>query len=148
MKTRRIRISRRPRLLGRYFRRAGLTLVEIMVVIVIIGIVTSAVGFGVFKYLSEARTKTACQETTSIKGAITSYYATKNKYPQSLQELVTEKFISKDSVPKDPWGKEYNYLPPAPGTDDFQVFSLGRDGTPGGEGESADTYPGKPPCDQ
>ena len=41
-------------------------------------------------------------------------------------------------MPKDPWGKEYQYLNPGRDGREIEVFSLGRDGQTGGEGPDAD----------
>ncbi|MEF9995802.1 MAG: type II secretion system protein GspG, partial [Burkholderiaceae bacterium] len=46
-------------------------------------------------------------------------------------------YLERHSVPKDPWGHPYQYL--SPGTQgEIDVFSLGADGQPGGEGPDAD----------
>jgi hypothetical protein len=64
------------------------------------------------------------------------------KYPPTLVPLVTpdaegRSFLPLDEVPRDPWGNEYVYTPPA-GEQPYEILSLGADGRPGGKGAAAD----------
>src|SRR5207302_10301460 len=65
------------------------------------------------------------------------------KYPQSLEVLVApdvngSSFLDRSRVPLDPWKNPYGYEPPTPGRTHPRVYSLGKDGQPGGDGENQD----------
>ena len=82
-------------------RDAGFTLIEIMVVITLIFILA---GMALIQYRSSvtsAREAVLKEDLFRLRDAIDQYYADKNKYPASLEELVTEKYIR--LVPKDPF---------------------------------------------
>ena len=48
-----------------------------------------------------------------------------------------------ETVPKDPWGREYRYEAPGPGGEKFLIVSYGADGRPGGAGEDSDVSSSK-----
>lgn len=125
-------------------RRAGFTLAELMVVIVIIGLLATLVVPNVMKKLFVANTTKAKADIVSIAGAI-EQFAIENagRYPDSLEALVTPDangftFLRQETVPKDPWGNEYVYEPPSSGSQKYRVLSYGKDNAPGGEGDDAD----------
>ncbi|MEQ1892849.1 MAG: type II secretion system major pseudopilin GspG [Planctomycetota bacterium] len=125
-------------------RRAGFTLAELMVVIVIIGLLATLVVPNVMKKLFAANKTKAVADIVAISGAI-EQYAIENagRYPDSLEVLITPDengftFLSQETVPKDPWGFEYIYEPPSGGSQKFRVVSYGKDGAPGGEGDATD----------
>ena len=124
--------------------RAGFTLAELMVVIVIIGLLATLVVPNVVSKLGKANVTKARADITSISGAIESY-AIENggRFPESLEALVTpdengNSYLNADIVPKDPWGNPYMFEPPPSGSQKFRVFSYGKDGSPGGEGDDRD----------
>ncbi|AMX02592.1 type II secretion system major pseudopilin GspG [Microbulbifer thermotolerans] len=130
----------------------GFTLIEIMVVIVILGVLGALVVPNVLGRTGEARVKAAQVDLRAIETALDMYRMDNFVYPsseQGLQALVskpsgfpeaknwTEPYLKK--APKDPWGNEYQYI--SPGSDGpYDLFSLGADGKPGGEGEAADIF--------
>jgi len=122
----------------------GMTLIEIMVVVIIIGLIGTAVAVNVMGRLGEAKVSTAKSDIAKITDAIDQYKMMRNDYPtgeQALDVLIREKFLkaNKDGKIKDPWGKEYIYLYPGQvHADAYDVKSYGADGAPGGEGENAD----------
>jgi general secretion pathway protein G len=124
--------------------RAGFSLAELMVVIVIIGLLATLVVPNVIRNLFVANKSKAKVDITQIENACTEY-ATQNmmKYPASLQELVTPDetgftYLKKEKVPTDPWGNEYLYEPPGGGSVYPTITCLGSDGVPGGEADAAD----------
>ena len=125
-------------------RRAGFTLAELMVVIVIIGLLATLVVPNVMKKLFVANITKAKADITTIANAVDSYgIENAGRYPDSLEVLVTPDengftFLKGESVPKDPWGFPYGYEPPSSGGQNYRVFSYGKDGAPGGEGDNAD----------
>lgn len=112
-------------------RQAGMTLIEIMVVIAIIGIVMSAVGYGVMSYFSEAKVQAAKVSLQKIASVLEMYYTTHDEYPPQL-EVLTKKSGSgkrgraalKKSDLKDPWKKKYIYRVDG---DSFELCSSGPD---------------------
>jgi general secretion pathway protein G len=123
----------------------GMTLIEIMVVLVIIGLVAAAVAVNVVGRLSEAKMKQAETDVRNIASqGVDAYKVMRNRYPtteEGLGVLIQEKFLKANKGGKllDPWGREYIYLSPGQAhPDSYDVKSYGADGQPGGEGENAD----------
>lgn len=146
MKTRRSDATRR---------RAGFTLIEIMAVVVIIGLLAGIVGVAVFGQLDKARVNTTQAQIKQIESALAFYQMDNGRFPtteQGLQALVRKPTIGPEprnyrpggylqggEVPRDAWGNPYQYASPGqqnPGS--FDLWSLGADGSPGGEGVDAD----------
>lgn len=103
----------------------GMTLIEIMVVIVIIGILGSALAVGVFGMLGDAKIDAAAAQMNSIGPIIEWYSERKGDYPDSLEELTEGKRpkLKKGSL-KDPWQQEVNYNADGDG---FSLCSNGPD---------------------
>jgi len=118
----------------------GFSLVELMVVLAIIGILTTIVTVNVFKVKDDAKIKVAKMGIQSIKNAL----ILRNKYPKSLDELAKDKSISGKLV--DPWGRKYVYIPRYSDDGDtitsYIVYSCG----PDGKKDTADDI-GKPKTD-
>jgi len=115
-----------------------------MVVIVIIGLLATLVVPNVMRNFLQGQQGKAKADITAIVNAITEYaMANGGRYPDSLEILVTPDvngytFLNQKKVPKDPWNNEYQYEPPQQGQPDPRVYTLGKDGQPGGEGDAAD----------
>ena len=117
-------------------RRRGMTLIEIMVVITILGLIMAAVGVSVIPKLEEAKQDTARLDIKNIQSALKLYYTKKGKYPDTgtgLRALVETQNL--DKIPLDPWGHEYVYMNEGGKP---VLTSYGADGSPGGEGSDAD----------
>ncbi|MBF5044907.1 type II secretion system protein GspG [Aggregicoccus sp. 17bor-14] len=117
-------------------RRRGMTLIEIMVVITILGLIAAAVGVAVIPKLDESRVERAKLDIHTIQGALKLYYAKKGNYPDTatgLKALVDTNNL--ETLPKDPWGNDFVYLNEGGKP---VIISYGSDGTQGGEGSSAD----------
>lgn len=139
--------------LRRHARARGFTLIEIMVVITILGILAALIVPRVVGRTDDARIGAAKQDIASIMQALKLYRLDNGRYPtteQGLRALIerpgTEPqpanwkqggYLERSSVPKDPWGKEYQYLSPGL-RGEIDVFSFGRDAQSGGEGVDAD----------
>lgn len=125
-------------------RRAGFTLAELMVVIVIIGLLATLVVPNVVGKLMKANRAKAEADIVAIASAVTQYAIDNGgRYPDSLEALVQpdangDNYLDRETVPKDPWGNEYVLEPAPSGSRRFRVFSYGKDGVPGGEGDDAD----------
>jgi general secretion pathway protein G len=124
----------------------GFTLVEIMVVIVILGLLATAVAYNVVGRADTARVDRAKADVQMIAGqGIDTFRITKGRYPtteEGLKILLDEKILKPNNEKgtlTDPWGREYIYLCPGQAhPDSFDVKTYGADGQPGGEGSNAD----------
>src|SRR5512138_2091561 len=95
----------------------GMTLIEIMVVLVIIGLIASAVAVNVMGRLSEAKTRQANNDVRQIADQVDAFRAMRGRYPsteEGLNVLLQEKFLKPNKQGKllDPWDREYIYLAP------------------------------------
>ena len=141
----RIRILARAQ---RANRRRGMTLLEIMVVVTIIGLIMGAVVVAVMPVLACARQKRVMMDFSSIRQALDLYKAKTGKYPQTgegLGALVSSKLL--DKAPQDSWGHEYVYVLEG---SKYTITSYGADGSAGGDGDDADLNSSmvKAPCEE
>ncbi|RKH05741.1 type II secretion system protein GspG [Corallococcus sp. CA053C] len=117
-------------------RNRGMTLIEIMVVITILGLIAAAVGVAVIPKLEEAKQDTARLDIRNIQSAMKLYYTKKGSYPDTatgLKALVDTQNLER--MPTDPWGREYVYMNEGGKP---VITSYGADGNAGGEGSDAD----------
>jgi general secretion pathway protein G len=117
----------------------GMSLLEIMVVITLIGLVTAAIGVAVMGQLSAGQQKTASNQAYEIGKSLELYKLNTGRYPttaEGLQVLVSPPKGKPlmDALPKDPWGADYIYtLPGVKNPNKFDVRSKGPDGQEGTE---------------
>ncbi|MBS2024354.1 MAG: type II secretion system protein GspG [Deltaproteobacteria bacterium] len=104
----------------------GMTLIEIMVVLVILGLIAGAIGFNVFQSLKEGQIKAAKLDLKAISDAVDLYHVESGQWPDSLQQLVPKQI---KELRKDPWGSEYSYVRQGDG---YEVYSYGPDKAQGG----------------
>lgn len=123
----------------------GFTLVELLLVLVILALIGGLVLPGIIGKAEGAKVKAAGSQISRLSMAVESFYLDTGITPDNLTELVGESsdvdgwngpYVKKSSL-KDPWGREYVYTYPGE-HGDFDVYSLGADGQPGGEGKNAD----------
>ncbi|HUQ48400.1 MAG TPA: type II secretion system major pseudopilin GspG [Gemmatimonadaceae bacterium] len=137
--------------------RRGLTLIELVVVLIVIGLLAGLVAPQILGRVSDARVTTAKTQIELLGVALENYHLDNGVYPSSQQGLGALRakpsgmpearnwrgpYLKKD-VPVDPWGHPYIYR--SPGEKDragFDVQTLGRDGKPGGTDEDADLSSG------
>lgn len=127
----------------------GFTLIELLVVLVILSLLIGLVGPQVLKYVGESKTKTARIQIEDLGAALDLYHLEIGSYPssqQGLQALVEKPpgvdvwkgpYLKKQLVPKDPWGRDYQYRSPGE-HGRYDLFSLGADNVEGGEDENED----------
>ena len=120
--------------------RAGMTLVEIMVVITILGLIAAAVAVNVVGQLSDAKIKQAKTDLHTLENCLDLYKVDKGRYPTTEEGLQAVVAAGKCKAQlKDPWKHDYVYLYPGQvHPDSFDIKSYGSDGQPGGDGENAD----------
>ncbi|MBU8975705.1 MULTISPECIES: type II secretion system major pseudopilin GspG [unclassified Lysobacter] len=136
--------------MGKGMRRAaaGFTLLELLVVVVIIGVLVAYVAPRYFQQIGKSERTAALGQIDALRKAIDAYWLDTGHFPSSelgLSSLTTRPEGEKKwngpylqgRVPPDPWGNAYVYR--VPGTSgDYDLFSYGKDGRPGGEGDDAD----------
>ena len=135
---------------------AGVTLIEMMVVLVIIALVAAIIVPNVIGRPDEARATVAQSDIRAIASALELYRLDNQSYPTTAQGLaaLAEKPTAPPaprnwvqggyltSVPVDPWGNDYLYRSPGD-RGAFDLVSLGSDAAPGGEGPAADIVHGQ-----
>ena len=131
---------------------AGLTLIEILVVLAIIGVMAFLIVPNVIGRPDQARVTVAQTDLRTISASLKMYRLDNGDYPTTEQGLAAlavrpssgpapvnwspNGYLEK--VPADPWGRPYSYSSPAPGGTGFEIISLGKDGKAGGEGVDQD----------
>ena len=133
--------------------RAGFTLIEIMVVIVILAMLAALVGPKLIGRTDDAKIQTTRTQIGSLETALKLYKLDNGTYPsteQGLNALVSKPtagvipksykdggYLEKKQVPKDGWGNDYLYISPGE-HGDYDLFSYGADGAKGGDGKNSD----------
>ena len=130
-------------------RERGMTLIEILVVLVLIGVVLGIVGGNFIGKGEKAKADAAKIEIGQISQTLDLYKLEIGRYPttqEGLQALISAPagvtnwngpYWKKSTVPKDPWGNEYKYASPAQNAP-YEISSLGADGKEGGDGPNKD----------
>jgi general secretion pathway protein G len=124
--------------------RAGFSLPELMVVIVIIGLMAGVATVSVRSYLVRGKQNIAKMEIAKICEALDTFYAHNDRYPTSEEGIAVLAAKTADfpdgllsKVPNDPWGNPYEYV--VPGTNGpYEVVCYGGDHKQGGTGGDAD----------
>jgi len=112
----------------------GFTLIEILIVVIIIGLIASLVAPNLIGRYERSKEEIAKAQVEMLSSGILSFKLDMNRYPTGFEELVrsTEPkwrgpYLSKQTIPQDPWGRDYQYK--APGDHGpYDVYSLGVDG--------------------
>lgn len=135
------------------YSQAGMSLIEIMVVLAIIGSVAAIVTVNVLDSLDESKVETTKITIKTLESALENYKRKMGSYPtteQGLDALVEapaglpegkkypkKGFLKGDKIPKDAWGNNFEYASPG-ASGDFEITSLGADGAEGGDDYDAD----------
>jgi len=148
-------MNERASTIGRAFRHlrndAGMTLLEILVVMVILGMLATLGSVQLMSYLGRAKTQTAKLQVEELATAIELFRIDVGRLPTSAEGLKvlieapsgegaagwTGPYLRKASTLSDPWNRAWEYR--APGEHgEFDLVSYGADGAPGGEGQNVD----------
>ena len=136
----------------RSVQKKGFTLIELLVVLVILGLLAALVGPRILGRVGGAKQEVAKSQIAMLEAALDQYRLDMGRYPtteEGLRALIEPPedeemrkhwrgpYLKKAKIPKDPWGREYQYRCPGE-HGDFDLWSYGADGQPGGEGENAD----------
>jgi general secretion pathway protein G len=132
----------------------GMTLIEIMVVITILGLIATVVTVNVLDRLDEAKVSTTKTQMKVFEEALDQYRRDNGFYPSTEQGLtaLVEKptmgrlpkryppkgYLKGGKVPQDPFNCDYQYYCPGIQGHEYEIYSLGRDCQEGGEGVDAD----------
>jgi general secretion pathway protein G len=131
--------------------QSGVTLIEMMIVLVIIGIVAALVVPNVIGRPDEARVAVANADLRTISASLEMYRLDNRSYPTETQGLTALSQMPSEpplppnwvaggylpQVPTDPWGTPYVYTLAGNGGG-YELLSLGADGQPGGDGVNSD----------
>jgi general secretion pathway protein G len=133
--------------------RAGFTLIELLVVIAIIATLAAVVAPSIFGNVGEARKSSVKSQIKVFALALDSYRLDNENYPVTEQGLESLRSVPMQGeppknwkgpylhqlVPVDPWGRPYVYVSPGlANANSYDLYTLGKDGKIGGEGEDAD----------
>lgn len=136
--------------------RSGFTLLELLVVIAIIAALAAVVAPSIFRNVGDAKVASAKSQLDIFSLALNQYRLDNDAFPTTRQGLQALRempgaddngelprnwrgpYLSR-AIPLDPWGRPYVYLSPGQvNSQSFDLYTLGRDGKPGGTGEDAD----------
>ncbi|WP_144098439.1 type II secretion system major pseudopilin GspG [Croceicoccus sediminis] len=145
-------MTNQTRKTARKARRNGFSLVELMVVLFIIALLATAVAINVLPSQDKAMRVKAESDIATLSQAMEMYRLDNASYPgasEGLSALVNppatlampQNYRSGGyikSLPTDPWGRPYQFRSPGQNGGAFEIYSLGADGQPGGEGDDAD----------
>lgn len=127
----------------------GFTLIEILVVLAVLGLLAGLVGPRIINQFGGSKTKVAKLQIEDFAQALDVYKLDTGRYPnqqEGLRALIERPpsatgwngpYLKKNVLPKDPWGNDYQYVIPGR-HGPYDLFSLGADNAPGGDGENAD----------
>jgi len=122
----------------------GFSLIELIVVLVILGLLAAVVGPRVYDKLAKGKEQIAKIQIKEIEGALQLFSFDVGRFPSSsegLEALVRNPgnmeswkgpYLTKNDLPKDPWGKPYVYRCPGQ-HGDYDLLAYGPDGSEGGE---------------
>ncbi|MCG8441014.1 MAG: type II secretion system major pseudopilin GspG [Caulobacterales bacterium] len=128
---------------------AGLTLLELLVVITILVLLSVAVGTVALNYLGRAKSDAAGLQLNQIEAGLDLFRLDVGRYPteqEGLEALIANPggldrwkgpYVRKAETLTDPWGAPFHYAFPGQGGD-FDIYSYGSDGEPGGADEAGD----------
>lgn len=129
-------------------RQRGFTLLELLVVLVVLGLLAGMVAPKYFNQLGKSEAKVARSQIAELVKALDIYRLEVGQYPSTEEGLAALVQAPPEAtrwggpylqraVPKDPWGRDYQYRSPGE-SGDFDLFTYGKDGQPGGDNENAE----------
>lgn len=126
-------------------RQSGMSLLEIIIVIVLIGAVLTLVGSRVLGGADRGKANLARSQIQTLAGKVENFQLDTGKLPAKLDDLVTQPGgaagwlgpYAKPAELNDPWGHPIEYRVPGTGRP-FDLISLGKDGQAGGSSYDSD----------
>ena len=129
----------------------GFSFIEVMVVIIILGLLSSIVGVYLFDSAEKAKADATKTQIKGLETALDLYRLHNSRYPsteQGLKALLTKPevgvlpknwngpYLRGKNLPEDGWGSPYRYL--SGNGNNYEIISLGADGIDGGTDLDAD----------
>jgi len=129
----------------------GFSFIEVMVVIIILGLLSSIVGVYLFDSAEKAKADATKTQIKGLETALDLYRLHNSRYPsteQGLKALLTKPevgvlpknwngpYLRGKNLPEDGWGSPYRYL--SGNGNNYEIISLGADGVDGGTDLDAD----------
>lgn len=115
-------------------REHGFTLIEILIVVAIIGLIASLIAPNLIGRFERSKEEVAKAQVEMLSSAVQSFMIDMGRYPNRLEELINLQdpkwrgpYLSKRSLPKDPWGREYQFKCPGD-HGPFDLYSFGPNG--------------------
>ena len=115
-------------------RQCGFTLIEILIVVAIIGLIAALIGPNLMGRFEKSKEEITKAQVEMLSSAVQAFMIDMRRYPNSLEELIKSTdqqwrgpYLSKLSIPKDPWGRDYQFKFPGD-HGPFDLYSLGPDG--------------------
>jgi len=115
-------------------REDGFTLIEILIVVIIIGLIASLIAPNLIGRYERSREEIAKAQVEMLSSGVLAFKLDLGRYPETLEELIKSTdakwrgpYLSKQTVPRDPWDQEYQYKVPGE-HGPFDLYSLGANG--------------------
>jgi len=115
-------------------RNHGFTLMEILIVVAIIGLIAALIVPNLIGRYEKSQEEIAKAQIEMLSSSVQSFKVDVGRYPKSLDELITSTdpkwkgpYLSKGKLPKDPWGRDYQYKYPGDHWT-FDLYSFGPEG--------------------
>ncbi len=121
----------RNRIARRLAAQRGMTLIEIMIVVIIMAMIATGVAVAVMPRLEDARVKSAKSDVAAIRTAVQLYLAENPSNCPSIEDLKNDRYLDKGRRTTDPWDQEF--VIQCPDGDDPDVYSVGPDKQEGTE---------------
>ena len=131
--------------------QSGMTLIEIMVVLTLLGLLMTVMAANFYGMAETQKVKITVTQMKTIQGRLDAFKQEYGKYPsasQGLNALVSPPpkkngrtpgaFLDDDNLLIDPWGNTLEYSVPGPNGKPYKITSRAADSAPGGEGNDAD----------
>lgn len=136
-------------------KQAGFSLLEVLITLMIIALIATLVGPRLMAALDKSKTNTAGLQTKALKTALDTMKLDLGRYPTAEEGLGALTAAPQgasnwagpyidSAVPQDPWGRPYQYIPPANPDESPRIGTYGSDGKPGGTGSARDVYSNDP----
>ena len=114
--------------------QCGFTLIEILIVVAIIGLIAALIGPNLMGRFERSKEEIAKAQVEMLSSAVQAFMIDMGRYPKNPEELINSTepkwrgpYLSKRTVPKDPWGRDYQYKCPGD-HGPFDLYSLGSEG--------------------
>jgi general secretion pathway protein G len=115
-------------------RQLGFTLIEILIVVAIIGLIAALIGPNLMGRFERSKEEITKAQVEMLSSAVQAFMIDMRRYPASLEDLINSTdpkwrgpYLAKRTLPKDPWGRDYQYKCPGD-HGPFDLYSYGTEG--------------------